>query len=373
MQLRHFASRSALLFLWLWASAGYAQIVIGQTASFSGPVAAGVKETADGAQWYLDAVNAKGGVRGQSIKLVSMDDKFDPKLAAANAAQLAQRQEVLALFLSRSTPATEAMLPVLEQYSVPLVAPSTGANVFHVPVNRWVFNVRATYQREAEKAVVHLATTGLRRIVVVYADDSFGKDGLIGADKGFAKAGFQAHLLVKADRSKPDFPDIVQRIVKAQAQAVLWIGSGNAVADGVRVLRKTGSVAQVVTLSNNASNGFISALGEAANGVIVTQVFPSERSLTHPFIKECSALAKANGQATLSPSHVEGIAAAKVLVEGLRRAGPKLTRASLATALEGVQGFDLGGGLVVSYGASDRTGLDFADLSIIDSKGRFRR
>jgi len=361
------------LLLALGSGLGHAQIVIGQTASFSGPVAAGVKETTDGARWYLDAVNAKGGIRGQSITLVSMDDKFDPKLAADNATQLAQRQDVLALFLSRSTPATEAMLPVLEKYSVALVAPSTGANVFHAPVNPWVFNVRATYQREAEKAVVHLSTTGLQRIVVVYADDSFGKDGLIGADKGFVKAGLQPHRLIKADRSKPDYADIVQRIVTAQAQAVLWIGSGNAVADGVKVLRKTGSVAQVVTLSNNASNGFISALGDAASGVIVTQVFPSERSLTHPFIKESTALAKANGQASLSPSHVEGIAAAKVLVEGLRRAGPRLTRASLAAALGAVQGFDLGGGLVVSYGPGDRTGLDFADLSIIDAKGRFRR
>jgi len=372
MGMRSFAGAGLLLFAWLAMPAG-AQIVIGQTASFTGPVAAGVKEAADGAKWYLDAVNTKGGIRGQLVQLVSVDDKFDPRLAADNAAQLAQRPEVLALFLSRSTPATEAMLPVLEKYSLPLVAPSTGANVFHVPVNRWVFNVRATYQREAEKAVVHLATTGLKRIAVVYADDSFGKDGLIGADKGFAKSGFQAHLLIKADRSKPDYTDIVQRIVAGQAQAVLWIGSGNAVADGIKVLRKSGSAAQVVTLSNNASNGFISALGEAATGVIVTQVFPSERSLTHPFIKEATALASANGQKTLSPSHVEGIAAAMVLVEGLRRAGPKLTRASLTAALEGLQGFDLGGGLMVSFGPADHTGLDFADLSIIDSKGRFRR
>ena len=372
MELRLLAGGWALAWCCL-AVPAQAQIVIGQTASFTGPVAAGVKETADGAKWYLDAVNARGGIRGQLVQLVSLDDKFDPKLAAENAAQLAQRPEVLALFLSRSTPATEAMLPVLDKYSLALVAPSTGANVFHVPVNRWVFNVRATYQREAEKAVVHLATTGLKRIVVVYADDSFGKDGLIGADKGFAKAGFQAELLIKADRSKPDYPDIVQRIVKAQAQAVLWIGSGNAVADGVKALRKSGSVAQVVTLSNNASNGFITALGEAANGVIVTQVFPSERSLTHPFIKEATALAVAHGQKALSPSHVEGVAAAKVLVEGLRRAGPKPTRVSLTAALEGLQGFDLGGGLVVSYGPADHTGLDFADLSIIDAKGRFRR
>ena len=68
-----------------WPLAVGSQVRIGQTADFSGPVAAGVKETTDGARLYLDAVNAKGGVHGQPIELLSMDDKFDPKLAAENA------------------------------------------------------------------------------------------------------------------------------------------------------------------------------------------------------------------------------------------------------------------------------------------------
>jgi len=140
-----------------------AQILIGQTSGFSGPVAAGVKEVSDGAKLYLDAVNAKGGVNGQKIELVAMDDKFDPKLAAQNAKVLITEKNVVALFLSRGTPHTQAILPLLEQYKVPLIAPSTGAMALHKPVNPWVFNVRATYQREAEKAVQHLATVGTTR------------------------------------------------------------------------------------------------------------------------------------------------------------------------------------------------------------------
>ena len=54
-----------------------AQILVGQTAGFTGPVGAGVKETTDGARLYIDATNAKGGVNGQKIELVSLDDKFD--------------------------------------------------------------------------------------------------------------------------------------------------------------------------------------------------------------------------------------------------------------------------------------------------------
>jgi ABC-type branched-subunit amino acid transport system substrate-binding protein len=346
-------------------------ILIGQTAGFSGTVAAGVRETTDGARLYLDAVNGRGGVNGQKIELVSLDDKFEPKLAAENAKILIEQKNVLALFLTRGTPHNEAIVPVLDADDVVLVGPSTGAMVLHQPVKRHVFNVRATYQREAEKAVTHLHTLSITRIAVVYADDSFGTDALEGANKGFAKAGIEPAVVIKADRSKPDYKTIIPAITAKNAQAVVWLGSGNAVADGIKALRVAKSAAQVVTLSNNASTGFIKSLGPDARGVIVTQVFPSERSVAYSMVKEAMDLAKEKNL-ELSPAMLEGYASAKVLVEGLRRAGPNPTRAKLAGALESMKKFDLGG-LEVSYGPDDHTGLDFADLSIIGADGKFKR
>ena len=351
----------------MWA---VSQIIIGQTAGFSGTVAAGVGETTQGAKLWIDSVNAKGGVHGQKIELISMDDKFDPKIAVANAKVLLEEKNVLALFLVRGTPHSEGMIPLLDQHGVPLIAPSTGAMSLHNPVRKHVFNVRATYQREAEKAVTHLHTLGITRIAVVHADDTFGTDGLQGALKGFQKAGFKPITTIKAERLKPDYATIIPEITSKESQAVVWIGSGNTVADGVKALRAAKSAAQVVTLSNNASGGFIKSLGDQARGVIVTQVFPYERSYAYGFIKEAMALAK-DKKIELSPAMVEGYAGAKVLVEGLRRAGPNPTRAKLQTALEGLK-FDLGG-LEVSYAADDRTGLDFADLSIIGQDGKFKR
>ncbi|HWI81712.1 MAG TPA: ABC transporter substrate-binding protein [Ramlibacter sp.] len=348
------------------------QIVIGQTAGFSGPVAAGVKETTEGAKLYLDSVNARGGVNGQKIELVSLDDKFEPKLAAENARQLIEERNVVALFLNRGTPHTEAIIPLLEKHGVPLVGPSTGAMVLHQPVRKHIFNVRATYQREAEKAVTHLTSMGITRIALVHVDDSFGADGLAGAQKGLAAARIAPVVLEKFDRSKPDFAPVAPRIAKANTQAVLMIASGQAVVDGVKAIRAAGSAAQVVTLSNNASGGFIKSLGDHGRGVIVTQVFPSERSIAYPMVKEAMELVQARKSGELSPAMLEGFAAAKVLVEGLRRAGAKPTREKLQAALEGIRRFDLGG-LDVSFGPDDHTGLDFADLSIIGSDGRFKR
>lgn len=349
-----------------------AQILVGQTAGFTGPVASGVKEAAEGAKLYLDAVNAKGGVNGQKIELVSLDDTHEPKLATENARKLIEERNVSVLFLNRGTPNTEAIMPLLTQHGIALVGPSTGAMSLHQPVNKYLFNVRATYQREAEKAVAHLASIGIARIAVLYADDSFGADCVVGAQKGLAGAKLQPAVLDKFHRTKPEFGPLVEKVMKAEAQAVLVIGSGTVAADGIKALRKAGSGAQMVTLSNNASGGFVKDLGDAARGVIVTQVFPSERAVSFPLIKEALELAKAKGREELTPALIEGYAAAKVLVEGLRRAGPKPDREKIRAALESMSKFDIGG-LEISYGPNDHTGLDFADLSIIAQDGKFRR
>jgi ABC-type branched-subunit amino acid transport system substrate-binding protein len=242
----------------------------------------------------------------------------------------------------------------------------------HKPVHPWLFNVRATYQREAERAVQHLSLIGMDRIGVVHVDDSFGADPLEGAQKGFSSVSKSPLFIEKFDRAKWDFSAIAPKVASSGAQAVLFIGSGLAVADGVTAIRKAGSRAQIITNSNNASAGFVKSLGAHASGTIVTQVFPYERSLSVAMVKEAADLAKAKGLEGVSPAMLEGFAAAKVLVAGLQRAGANPTRAKLRDALEGLSKLDIGG-LEVGFGPADHTGLDFVDLSIIDSGGKFRR
>jgi ABC-type branched-subunit amino acid transport system substrate-binding protein len=371
-RLPHFIAAVFLLGLIGFTQPAAAQLRVGNPSGFTGSVAAGAKENTEGARLYINAINARGGVNGQKIDLISVDDKFDPKVTVEVSRELIEKQKVLALFLNRGTPHAQALLPLLAQYKVPLVGPSTGAMSLHEPVNPWVFNVRATYQREAAKAIEHLATIGITRIGVLQTDDSFGADGAAGAMKGFEAVGQKPVLLEKFPRDKPDFTALAQQVVKSDAQAVMIVGSSGNVANAVKTLRAAKSRAQVVTLSNNASDGFIKLLGEHARGVIVTQVFPNERSVAFGLIKEAQEMAKDAGMDGVSPAMMEGFAAAKVLVEGLRRAGPNPTPVGLRNALESIKDFDMGG-LKVNYSPTNHTGLDFADLSIVDSAGRFRR
>lgn len=362
---------AALLTLCL-SQMAHAQILIGQTVGVTGAVAATVKEASIGAMLHIDAVNAAGGVGGQLIELITLDDKFDTQLTLANAKTLIEERRVIALFMTRGTPHTEGLIPLLDKSGVPLIGPSTGAMVLHQPLKKHIFNVRATYQREAEKAVAHLNSIGITRIAVVHVDDSFGSDGLEGTQKGLTAAKLKAVAIAKFDRSKPDFSAITPVLAKSEAQAIFIIGSGTAVVDGIKAVKASGSAAQFVTLSNNASTGFVKLLGDQARGVIVTQVLPSERSIAYPLVKDAQELAKAKGINDVSPAMLEGFASAKVLVEGLRRAGANPSREKLQAALENIRKFNIGG-LEVSFSPTDHTGLDFADLSIIGTDGKFKR
>lgn len=349
-----------------------AQIVIGQTTGMTGVSAANVKETLEGQRLWINAVNAKGGVNGQKVEVVTLDDQGDTKLARTNAQRLIEERQVLALFMVRGTPQNEAVLPLLEKFGVPLVAPSSGAMLLRKPLRSYVFNVRSSYQDEAEKAIEQLASMGISRIAVLQTNDAFGADAMQGAERGFGRTAAKPVLVSGFDKTKPEFDTIVRRIAQGDAQAVLVIGAGASVAQFVKLLRAAGSKASVLTLSNNASSGFVTALGDNARGVMVTQVFPNERSLSIPMVKEALDLLRPRDQGSLTPAMLEGFAAAKVLVEGLKRAGPHPTRAGLRQALEGMSRFDLGG-LVIQYSATDHSGLKYTDLSVIDSRGRFQR
>ena len=354
------------------SQASQANILIGQTAGFTGISAPGVKEITDGAKLYINAINARGGVHGQKIELISMDDKFDPELTGKNARILIEEKNVVAMFLSRGTPHTQAIIPHLNKHGVPLIAPSTGAMLLHRPVLKHVFNVRATYQREAEKVVAYLTSIGITRIALVYVDDTFGLDGVTGAQRGLVNAKLKPVVFEKFERAKPDFSAITPKIIKANPQTIVMVATAGTVVEGIKAFRAAGSSAQLVTLSNNASIGFVKSLGDNAPGVIVSQVFPSERSSSYAMVREAQEMAKANGLIELTPATLEGFAGAKVLVETLRRAGANPDRKKIQAVLENFQKFDLGD-LEIGYSPDDHSGLDFADLSIVGADGKFKR
>jgi len=350
---------------------GKSTIRIGQSAGVSGPVAGSVKEQIAGAQVYLNHVNANGGVAGRKIELLTYDDGFDAKRTPDNVRKLIGEDKVFALFMVRGTPQNESSLPIIGAEKVPLIAPLTGAITLHRPVNRYVFNVRAKYQDEVARAINHLATSGMSRIAIFYANDGFGQDVFEGFNTALQARGVQPAGAASFNRPMGDISQGVATVNKANPQAVMVIGSGSEAARIIREMKKAGSAAQFVTLSNNAADSFIKELGDDGKGLIITQVVPGMNSSQMSIASEYRGMAKAQ---KVEPSNagMEGFMSAKVLVEGLRRAGPEPTREKLIASLENLRDYDLGG-ILISYSPTRHTGSSFVEMSIVSSTGKLIR
>lgn len=343
-------------------------IIIGQSAAFTGGPAEDVKQTTAGAQLYFDIVNRQGGVFGRKIVLESLDDGFEPQRTLENTHKLLTEKNAFALFLYRGTPTTEAVLPLIRDARVPLIAPVTGAASLHEPMQRYLFNLRPRYRDEVRSAIEQAAAMGLQRLAVFYSNDSFGNDALVAAKAVVKTRNLPEPTYASYERNTLLVEDAVNTIFAAKPQAVLMFCTAKACDAFIRQYRKAGGLQQLITLSNVSSQVFLQGLGEHARGLGMTQVFPNPRNSTIPISREFHDALKMRAELADSYPTLEGFVAAKLLVEGLKKAGPKPTREGLVQALEGFKGLDLGG-ITLDYSPTSRAGSRFIELTVIGKNG----
>jgi len=361
-----------------FAGSGYAQspgvtansIVLGESAAFSGPAAQLGIQMNLGAKAYFDYVNAKGGIFGRKIQLKTRDDKYEGTLCAENTKKFIEEDKIFALFGYVGTPTGVMAVPILTEARVPLVGMFTGAEAFRNPVNRYIFNVRASYFDETEKIVEQLVSTGIKNIAVFYQNDAYGQAGLKGMELAMARRNMKITTTATVERNTVKVEDAVKKINAVQPDAVVMVSAYTSIAEFVRQMKKTGSAAQFHNVSFVGSKALADALGPEGNGVIISQVVPFPWSQSIGIVKEYQQMLAASGNKDFNFSSLEGFISAKVMVEGLKRAGKDLTREKLVNALESMSNVDLGG-FVVNFNAGSHSGSRYVDLTMIGQGGRF--
>ena len=343
-------------------------ILIGQSAALSGPAEQLGKEMKAGAEAYFDAVNRSGGVNGRKIKLLSLDDGYEPEKAAANTRKLIAEDKILALFGYVGTPTSNAALPIFTEAKVPFVGAFTGAQSLREPFNRYIFNVRASYFDETEAIVQHLVQSGSKRIAVFYQNDAYGKAGLAGVERAMKKRNLAITSLATVERNTVDVAKAVQSMSKDGPSAIIMISAYKSCAAFIKAMQAANAFPQFWNVSFVGAKALANELGDDGRGVQISQVVPFPSDVT-PIVREYQ---KRIGDADkYSFTSLEGYIAAKVLVEGLRRAGKNPTRESLVDGLAAMGKVDLGG-FTVNYTPTNHNGSSFVDLTIISRGGKFR-
>lgn len=347
-------------------------ILVGQSAPLSGSLAEFGKSARVGALAYLQRVNAGGGVHGRRIELRTLDDGGDAKRTVQNVTQLIDRDRVFLIFGLVEGGPTTAAVPVITERRVPLVGAMAGSPGLRRPVNRYVFNVRAEHMEEF-RAMLSLARTyGMRRVGFLHSDSEVGRAHLENVHRIASELAMEVVLpaALRSNVTDADFQALAKQIVGDKVEVFFNHGSYASFAKVVSESRKLGASTHFMAV-NSGSSELARLLGEQASGIIFAQIMPIPYSGTTELARDYQRAMKVHfPNEPFSYASLEAYASAKVMVEGLRRAGRNLTREGFVAALETVGRFDLGG-VVVRYSPSSHVGSTFVDLVIYNKAGRF--
>ena len=344
-------------------------LTLGQSAALSGPLGDLGQEMLKGSKVYLDALNARGGVNGRKIILVSKDDAYDSKKTVGNIEAFIKDDATFALFGTFGTPNNEALIPLAQAAGLPVLTPYSGAPSIRSKSSKGVFNLRASYADEVERLVEHLSTLGIKRIAIAYQNNAFGKEVLAAATEAMDKRQLKPILAVTVESNASDAAVATEKLLKSNPEAVLLGLAGKPTIEVIKSVKQQRRGLQMYALSVLATPSNLRALGSDGTGVAITQVVPFPINSTLPLIKEYSQAMSAAGHTELSHVSLEGFINAKVVAEGLRRAGRNLTRASLVSSLDGMRNYSLGG-MDVSFGQGAASGSRFVELTLINSQGK---
>ncbi len=370
------SAATATLALALGSQVAYPQgvtrtgILIGQSGPLSGANKEFGEDVRDGALALFSKVNAAGGVSGRKLELITLDDANDAKRSGENGRILVEERGVLALFGYASATLSLPALPFAEKAKVPFIGPLTGAEPMR-KFNRVVYNIRASYADELEKIIEFYASTGMKKFSVLHYDDAVGKENLAAVEVALTKRGLKPVAVSAVRRNQTDLGGAAAGAVKSLPDVIITTTLYRTTADFVKEARKAGSGAQIASTSFVGASALAAELGPLGTGVVVAQVVPPYSKASIEVVKEYqAAIEKQLGKKEFSFTSLEAYIAAKVLVEGIRRAGANLTRESLLKTLDSMQNYDTGG-FVVDFSAANHNGSRFVELTAISKAGRF--
>ena len=347
------------------------EILIGSSLALSGHAGFLGTQTLNGALSYINHVNEQGGVHGRRIRLIAYDDGYDPPRCLANTQKLIVDDQVFALFSYVGTPTTVKILPLIEQAQIPLLGIFSGANAFREPFNRNIINIRASYYQETQEVVRHFVEDlGLTRIAVFYQYDAYGFDGLKGTELALRAYELAPVARSSYTRGTQDIEEGLEAIMESQAEAVIMIGTFDACGKFIKQARSRGFSPLFHNVSFVGSEELARILGKDGNGVIISQVVPppdslESRALLWGVVEYLERHKRAFPEDQPNLVALEGYINAKVLVEGLRRAGRNLSRARFIDAIQSIQNYSLGIANTLSFGPTNHQGLERVYFTII--------
>ena len=349
------------------------RILFGQAAALAGPSSALGQGMRQGILAAFAEINAKGGVHGRKLDLISRDDGYDPDRSVVQTTKLIEQDKVFALIGAVGTPTTAATVPIAQAMGVPYIGPFSGAAFLRAPDLHNVVNIRASYAAEAEAWIKHLTEDlHVRSIAIFYQDDAFGRDGLAGVKAALDKRHMELAAEGTFERNTRAVGAAMRTLKRTEAEAVVMVGTYGPCAEFIKLAHKTGFNPVFVNISFVGASALARELGVEGNGVIVSQVVPFPWDTSVQVVADYQAAERSLDPA-LKPDFVslEGYISGRLVVAALEMAGPNPTRAEMLRLINDVGRFNISGD-IMTFGPKAQELPPKVFLTVIQLDGTFK-
>lgn len=304
--------------------------------ALSGPLTP-YADVARGAKAYFDSVNKAGGVHGADIELVMVDSKDDPATTRAEVGRLVEGGDVFGLFQPIGDPGQRAILDYLDERGVPTFFMGSGLSLYTQPLRRNVFVSNPAY-KDFGRALARYAALhpyGKQRIGLIYLDRESGREFAEGVRELLGEAGTLVHA--EATSFEADLAPVVERLRAQGVDTVIQFLLPAAVLKSARMGNEKGYAPRVMS---NFMDLLVEEGGRDAEGVISAHWLVPVRDVANEAVEHHLAILAAHAPGVQASSlTVGGQAAAELMVEALRRAGPHPTRQRAIEAVESIHGW----------------------------------
>lgn len=311
------------------------EIKIGNTSPHSGPASA-YSAIAKAQAAYFKMINDRGGINGRMINYISYDDSYSPPKTVEQTRKLIESDEVLFMLSNLGTPGNTAIHKYMNQKKIPQLFVTSGADKWADPANfPWTMGFLPSYRGEARiYAQYILSNYPGATIGVLYQNDDFGKDYLIGLKEGLGdKAGKLIVAEVPFEVSAPTIDSQIVQIKAANPAVFINIATPKFVAQSIKKTGELGwKVTQIIPQVATTIAGVIKPAGfENAQGVLSAYYLKDpgdSKWKSDPGMIEWNAfMDKYLPDADKADSlYVYGYAVTQVMVQALKQCGDDLTR-----------------------------------------------
>jgi len=359
-------------------------LLLGMSAALTGPTKDLGQGMKLGIETYLNYVNQTGGIAGNKLKLVALDDRYEPYLTKRNMLKLARNKNILAIVGNVGTPTAAVSVPIANEENILLFGTFSGAGVLrNIPPDRYVMNYRASYAQEVTKMVNSLLKAGIKpnQMAFFTQDDSYGDSGYLGAVHALELAGYDNKIIEQIPHGRYPHNTLnieagLQKILETHKDISVFIlvGTYKPVVKFIKQAKQHYPKAHYLNISFVGAEALATELcknnrnlcAEYSKNIIMTQVVPhynSDIPIAKEFIKNLQLFVP---KAKPTFAVFEGYIVAKIITLGLKRAGSHPTRESLIDGLEMITEANIGIGFPITFSKKRHQVSDKVWITVIE-------